>query len=88
MPLGSSGLAGISDYIIWYAKNVDEVKYRQLFEEKPIGAGTGYTWVELEDGTRRKMTSDERNNPSLLPRNSKVFYKYALFIRLYADLYV
>lgn len=78
LPLGSSGLAGISDYIIWYAKNVDEVKYRQLFEEKPIGAGTGYTWVELEDGTRRKMTSDERNNPLLLPRNSKVFFTSTL----------
>lgn len=78
LPLGSSGLAGISDYIIWYAKNIDEIKYRQLFEEKPIGAGTGYTWVELEDGTRRKMTSDEKNNPSLLPQKSKVFFTSTL----------
>lgn len=78
LPLGSSGLAGISDYIIWYAKNIENIKYRQLFEEKPIGVGTGYTWVELENGTRRKMTSEERNNPSLLPQKSKVFFTSTL----------
>lgn len=78
LPLGSSGLAGISDYIIWYAKDKENVKYRQLYDLKPIGQGTGYTWVEIEDGTRRKMTSDEKNNPSLLPKNSKVFFTSTL----------
>ena len=78
LPLGSSGLAGISDYIIWYAKNKEQIKYRQQYSDKPIGQGTGYTWVELKDGTRRKMTSDERNNPSLLPKESKVFFTSSL----------
>ena len=78
LPLGSSGLAGISDYIIWYAKDKTKIKYRQLFVDKPIGAGTGYTWAELKDGTRRKMTSEEKNNPSLLPKGSKVFFTSSL----------
>jgi adenine-specific DNA-methyltransferase len=78
LPLGSSGLAGISDYIIWYAKNKEQIKYRQLYTEKPIGQGTGYTWVELKDGSRRKMTSEEKNNPSLLPRDAKVFFTSSL----------
>ncbi len=78
LPLGSNGLAGISDYILWYAKDIENIKYRQLFEYKPIGQGTGYTWVELEDGTRRKMTSEEKNNPLLLPKGSRVFFTSTL----------
>ncbi len=78
LPLGSKGLAGISDYIIWYAKDKENVKYRQLYEDKPIGQGTGYTWVELSDGSRRKMTSEEKNNPMLLPKGSRVFFTSTL----------
>ena len=74
LPLGSKGLAGISDYILWYAKDIDNIKYRQLFDYKPIGKGTGYTWVELANGERRKMTSEERNNPDLLPKGARVFF--------------
>jgi len=78
LPLGSSGLAGIADYLLWYAKDKDRMKYRQLFEAKPIGEGTGYTWIELPDGERRRMTSKERNNPRLLPSGSRPFFTSAL----------
>jgi adenine-specific DNA-methyltransferase len=78
LPLGSSGLAGISDYLLWYAKDKKQVKYRELYEEKPIGEGTGYTWLELADGSRRKMTSEERNNPRLLPPGARPFFTSAL----------
>ena len=73
-PLTSKGLAGVADYLMWYCKDKANIKYRKLFEEKPIGRDTGYTWVELESGERRKMTSEEKDNPSLLPKNSKVFF--------------
>jgi adenine-specific DNA-methyltransferase len=78
LPLGSSGLAGISDYLIWYAKDKSKIKYRELFEEKAIGEGTGYTWVEEKDGSRRKMTTEEKNNPKLLSETSKVFFTSSL----------
>src|SRR3990167_1436304 len=29
LPLGSSGLAGISDYLLWYARDVKKIKYRE-----------------------------------------------------------
>ena len=74
LPLGSSGLAGISDYLLWYAKDKSLVKYRQLYLTKPIGQGTGYTWVELPNGTRRKMTSEERRKPEKLPEDWRVFF--------------
>ena len=74
LPLGSSGLAGISDYLIWYAKDKENIKYRGLFEEKPIGEDTGYTWIEFEDGKHRRMKSDERRDPRLLPSGSRPFF--------------
>ncbi len=78
-PLGSSGLAGICDYIIWYAKDKEHIKYRQLFENKEVGQGSLYTSVELPNGTRRKMTAEEKNNTKLLPHGSKIYSLGTLF---------
>ncbi len=78
LPLGSSGLAGINDFILWYAKDKVKIKYNELYTDKPIGEGTGYTWVELENGERRKMTKEEKLTPGLLPKGAKVFFTSSL----------
>ncbi len=72
-PLGSAGLPGVVDYLIWYAKDIEQIKYRPLFVNKPIGQGTMYKNVALPDGSRRSMTKEEVNNPGLLPKGSKVY---------------
>lgn len=78
-PLGSVGLAGVSDYIIWYAKDKEKIKYRQLFEDKGIGSGSMYKSVELSNGERRQMTKEEQLHPELLPKDSKVYRLGTLF---------
>ncbi len=54
-------LSGVSDYLLWFAKSKEQVKYRQLYFEKVVGGlgGGQYTWLELEDGTRRRAAPDE-----------------------------
>jgi len=54
-------LAGVMDYILWYARNKETMKYRQLFIAKAIGGAGGgqYTWVEEPDGTRRHMRKED-----------------------------
>jgi adenine-specific DNA-methyltransferase len=54
-------LAGTSDYLVWYAKSKEHVKYRQLYFDKEFGGlgASGYTWVQLPDGTRRRMEPGE-----------------------------
>jgi adenine-specific DNA-methyltransferase len=54
-------LASVVDYVIWYARNKDTVKYRQLFSAKHPGeeGSTQYIWIEDADEKRRPMTSDE-----------------------------
>ena len=78
-PLGSSGLAQCSDYIVWYAKNSEAIKYRQLYETKRSGSDSMYTDVELPDGERRKLTTEERNNLSSLPEGAKIYRPQILY---------
>ena len=71
--LGSKGLTGIANYLLWYAKDKSKIKYRQLFSDKDFGEGTMFTYLELSDGTRRKLTKEEKANPQLIPIGAKVF---------------
>ena len=68
-------LASASDYILWYAKNKENIKYRQLFQTKTAGEGVGeqYRFVELVSGERRRITPDELEDTSLLPQGSRIF---------------
>ncbi|MEI7731373.1 MAG: site-specific DNA-methyltransferase, partial [Verrucomicrobiota bacterium] len=54
-------LPGVSDYLLWYAKDKSRLKYHQIYLEKEAGkAGAGqYSWVEENDGTRRSFLADE-----------------------------
>jgi adenine-specific DNA-methyltransferase len=65
----------IADYLLWYAKDINVVKYRQPFRGKFLGEdGTEeYTNVESPDGSRRPMTTDERLNPATIPSGAKVY---------------
>jgi adenine-specific DNA-methyltransferase len=68
-------LAGTVDYLLWYGKRREVLKYRRLFHTKAVGgAGSGaYDMVELADGTRRRLTIEERDDPVSLPGGSRVF---------------
>ena len=68
-------LASVSDYLIWYAKRREQVKYRQLYFDKEAGGdgASAYRRVELLDGTRRTCTKEEINNLDLLPKGSRLY---------------
>jgi len=72
---GGALLDTVNDFLLWYAKDKAQVKYRQLFLEKELGEeGTkGYQHVQLPDGTRRRLTSSELESPALLPEGARVF---------------
>jgi adenine-specific DNA-methyltransferase len=72
-PLGATYLPVTADYIIWYGKNKEKTKYRQLFLKKEVGKDTGYKFVELPNGDRRNLTKEESKDLSLLPKNTDFF---------------
>jgi adenine-specific DNA-methyltransferase len=70
-------LPGTADYLLWYAKNKECVKYRRLFSLKSLG-GDGaakYDQVELLDGSRRPMNAEEKADSKRLPVGSRA-YRY------------
>ena len=73
MPLGAKTLENMCDYLLWYAKDTELLKYRQLYHKSEPKATSRWTGVELADGTRRKLTREETNNLSSLPKGSRVY---------------
>jgi adenine-specific DNA-methyltransferase len=58
-------VASVADYLLWYARDRERVKYRQLYISKEVGGeGSGqYTWVEYQGEHPRSMTDEEKANP-------------------------
>ncbi|MHB1535643.1 MAG: DNA methyltransferase, partial [Acidimicrobiales bacterium] len=52
-------LAGVTDYILWYAKLADAIKYRRVYRSKEAGGAgaTQYNLVERRDGRREALSS-------------------------------
>lgn len=76
-------LANAVDYLLWYAKDKSELKYRQLFEilsrKEKIAHMSSYAMIEEADGTTRGLTRDERENPDkFIPENARAFARMGL----------
>ncbi|MDA8360168.1 MAG: site-specific DNA-methyltransferase, partial [Actinomycetota bacterium] len=58
---GTTLLPGTSDYLVWFAKDKEYVKYRQVYLDKDLdGAGAGaYRLVEESDGRSRPLRREE-----------------------------
>jgi adenine-specific DNA-methyltransferase len=68
-------LAGATDYLLWFGKDISQTKYRPLYKEKALGGeGAGnYGWLQLDDGVRRRLTKEEITQQSALPKKARVF---------------
>src|SRR5690606_10157291 len=73
MPLGAKTLEGMSDYLLLYAKNKEQIKYHQLFLALNFEGDNIWKFVELPDGSRRTLQSSEINNHKILPIGSRVY---------------
>jgi adenine-specific DNA-methyltransferase len=64
-----------SDYLVWLAKDIRQLKYRPLFTEKTLDddVGARFTRIELTDGSRRVMTTEERANPTTVPSGARIY---------------
>ena len=63
------------DYILWYAKNKNQAKYRKILRQKVPGepGATGYTLSQDDIETYRSLSVKEKRSPELIPKTSKVF---------------
>ena len=69
----TNSLSRSGDYIIWYAKNKENLKYHQLYVEKEYGkeGSSAYKKLELSDGKRISISEWERENNCKFDYNTK-----------------
>ena len=85
---GSSArtLSEVADYLLWYAKDQEHIKYRQLYEplSRPEVVDF-FNWdvmVELPDGQTRPLTSKEKSDPDeYLPSGARICRRMPLVSR-------
>ena len=67
---GTNVVPSTCDYLLWYAKNLDQVKYRQLFRGKAVGVAgaAAYGSVEEQAGARRAATRAEKESGEAVGR--------------------
>ena len=77
---GSQRLDNVGDYILWYAKDASNAKYRKLLDNKADAKSglSNYGFVRTADLEERLTRSDERTDISLLPPGARLFGSHAL----------
>lgn len=66
-------LPSVCDYLVWYAKDKSKVKYNKMWVTKEGDAGAAeYNRVD-QQGRRRRMASDEQDDPSMLPEGTRIY---------------
>ena len=75
------GLRRVHNYIIWYAKNKEEVKFNHLYKEinwEDLDTKI-YNMLEESDGNRRKLTDEEKQNTLKIPKGCRPFSNTSLY---------
>ena len=72
MPLGAKTLESMADFILWYAKDRENIKYRQLFRKSEPDPRGRWTGVE-ENGTLRRFRGGERTDFRQIPSDCRLF---------------
>jgi adenine-specific DNA-methyltransferase len=68
------------DFLVWYCRNADAAKYRQLYIQRKSGDTTldRYDQIELADGRERRLTSAEIRGEQPMPTGRR-FRSTSLF---------
>lgn len=68
------------DFVLWFAKNQDAVKFRPFYNIiEPTSEDTPFfDFCQLEDGTQRALTKDEKDDPRRLPKGSRLLARNPL----------
>ncbi|MCR5888350.1 site-specific DNA-methyltransferase [Hymenobacter sp. J193] len=73
IPLGVKYLANTHDYIVWYAKKIDVMKFNKIYVDRQSGDDSQFQNLELADGSRRKMTVEEKLDAKKIPKGARAY---------------
>jgi adenine-specific DNA-methyltransferase len=70
----STALARTGDYVLWYARSIDQLKVRRLFQARGIADDKGARYRRVEIGNvRRPMTGGELRAEVQLPPEARIY---------------
>lgn len=70
----SEGIDSVYDVLLWYARNKQRLKFRQLFKPRSQEQlDTAYNYLQFRDGAYRPMTRDEADGIASIPEGSVRF---------------
>jgi len=68
-------ISTLGDYLLWYAKDADQLKVRKLYEPQSLVLGSGNArWALLPDGTYRGVTKAEQRGEAVLPEGARLYF--------------
>lgn len=77
--LVSADLSNVCDYVLLYAKSRENQKFRAILSTKEeLGISDSYSWLELDDSTRRGMTAAEKRQETQLPQGARFYQPTSL----------
>ena len=79
----SSTLPEVADYLLWYAKNREAIKYQQIYQPltraEKIEHMSFAAMVELADGSSKRLTNEEKKDPdAYLPEGARLYRRMRL----------
>jgi len=70
----SKTIPTLGDFLLWYAKDKEKVKYNRLFYVQPVVPGEGNAkWMLLPDGSYRGVTAAERRGDDPVPDGARLY---------------
>jgi adenine-specific DNA-methyltransferase len=73
MPLASSNIESVYDYVVWFSKNKSTIKYRNLWSQKAVGGSSEFIFADSESKGYRKLDKNEIFNIQETLKTEKVF---------------
>jgi adenine-specific DNA-methyltransferase len=72
---GGNYLGQSANYLLWAARDLQQVRWRVLYRSKGFKDDVGgrFTRVELADGQRRVLTTEERDDIAILKDSSRIY---------------
>lgn len=73
MPLGAKTLESMSDYLLWYAKDLNVIYYNHIYIENDYEGDSLWKYLDHPSGFRGRLTPEQIDNHKLIDNNSVVF---------------
>src|SRR5579884_3947698 len=73
MPLGSDEIEAVYDYVVWYCRAAERLKYRNIWVPKAVGEGSEFVFAESDSGEDRRLGADEVANIADTLARARVF---------------